>query len=204
MKTFFKIAIFLPFLFSGRAQAQTAEDLKAQIEAAKKALNEKNYKEVNFSLQQALSSLAVIVGNEVLTVLPADINGLKAVKENDRVTNAGMMMAGTNIQREYVQGESNRLEVNIIVNSPMVASLGMILNNPMYTSSMSSNEKVISVNGKRGMLKMDKENKSAELQIVFGQNLITFNASGMINAEADMTGIASKFDFTKLEALLGN
>jgi hypothetical protein len=203
MKPLFKITLVLSFFCIGQLGAQTADDLKNQIEAAKKALSEKNYKEVNFSLQQALSSLAVLVGNEVLAILPADINGMKPVKENDHVTNAGMMMAGTSIQREYKQGENNSVELNIIVNSPMVASLGMVLNNPMYTSSLGPNEKVISVNGKRGMLKMDKENKSAELQIVSGQNLITINANGMINSEADITAIANKIDFAKLDALLG-
>jgi hypothetical protein len=203
MKLSLNLLLVGAICFSASLRAQTSQELLSQIEAAKKAAVDKNYKEVNFSLQQALGTLAAIVGNEVLNQLPVDINGLKSVKENDRVTNAGLMMAGTSIQREYVSGENNRIDLTIIVNSPMVASLAMIINNPMYTSSMGGNEKVISVNGKRGMLKMDKENKGAELQIVSGQNLITINATGMINSEADITAIASKLDFAKLDALIG-
>lgn len=203
MKTTISFLLTLSLLSGYRSAAQSVEDVKAQIETAKKALSEKNYRDVNFSLQQALGSLAVVIGNEVLAVLPADINGLKAVKENDNVSSAAMMMAGTTIQRVYGQ-DDKRIELNIVVNSPMVASLAMVLNNPMYASSMGSDQKIVSVGSKRGILKMDKENKSAELQVVSGSNLTTIQATGIINAEADMTGLGAKIDYAKIDALVGN
>ena len=204
MKHFLKLSLICAVLFASQLRAQTSQDLLSQIDAAKKAAVDKNYKEANFNLQQALGTLASLLGTEVLALLPAEINGLKAVKDNDRVTNAGLMMAGTSIQREYVSGDNSRIDVTIIVNSPMIASLAMIINNPMYTSSMGGGEKIITVNGKRALLKMDKDNKSAELQVVSGQNLITINASGIINSEADMSAIAGKIDYAKLDALIGN
>ncbi len=185
--------------------AQTAEDLKQQIDAAAKAAAQKNYKDVNFNLQQAMATLATVIGNEVLNVLPKDVNGLKSATTDDRVNNGGMMFAaGSSIERTYRSGDgAQSIEFKVMANSPLVATLGMMLSNPMYMqASGNSGEKVISIGGKRALLKMDKDNKSAELQIVSGSTLYTINANGMINSEADATAIVSKFDFTKIEALL--
>lgn len=187
------------------ASAQTAEDLKQQIDAAAKAAAAKNYKDVNFNLQQAMATLATVIGNEVLNVMPKEVNGLKSPSSDDRVNNGGMMFAaGSSIERSYRSADgAQSIEFKVMANSPMVATLGMMLSNPMYMQSAgNSGEKVISVGGKRALLKMDKDNKSAEIQIVSGSTLYTINANGMINTEADATAMVAKFDLAKIEALL--
>ena len=142
----FSIAIF------AQSQAETF------INEASGYVKAKNYKQAQMSLQDAINEINNLLAKEVMAQLPTEINGLKAQTDNDNTSSAGMGMlgGGMTIGRTYQSADGKQKgEVNIISNSPMISSMSMMLNNPMFMTA-SNNQKAVRVGTRRAILKNDK------------------------------------------------
>ena len=178
-------------------------DVEKNINDALASLKNKNYKDVHTSLQQAITDLGMLIGQDALNLLPKELNGFKSKADEDNVSSNNMgVMTGTTIVRNYYgTPEEKSMKVSIVTNSPVIASISTIFNLPFANMGNNNGQKTIKIGTQKGMLKYDKEAGSGELQIVMGQVLITINAEGKLT-EQDITKFAEKLDFAKLDALL--
>jgi len=183
------------------AQEIKADDIQKSINDASAALKVKNYKETNLSLQQALSDLSVLAGKELLTSLPEMVLTYKADKTQDNVSNSGAAFgAGTSIERYYKNDDdSKNFKLQIVNNSPLLATLNMYITNPMYANS-GDGQSVVKLGSRRGMLKLNEG--SGELQLPMGQSLLNLTFNG-IASKTDVTAFAEKLDIEKIVKLLG-
>jgi hypothetical protein len=198
MRKLLKITACLAILNAG---AQTTEELKAQISGAMKSVEEKHYGEANLQLQQAMNSLGMVVGQEVLNSLPAELKGMKPDAGMDRVIPSGVPGTGTSVQRSF-SGVGKRIFINITLQSQNASQLTLMLSNPAYAAAI-ADQKVVMVGKRRGLLRLNKDAKSAELQLVSGQNLLMLNADGIINTESEMIDLASKIDMNRVDEMTG-
>ncbi len=203
-------AIFLVSSFSfGQGQAET------YITEAQNFLKQKNYKQAQMSLQDAINEINNYLAKEILTNLPTEINGLKADINQDNSSSGGMNFVGGGmaISRKYVgKVTSNYAEINIVANSPLIGSLSMFMNNPMLLGA-SGNQKSIRFGTRRAILKTESEDvyddngnsKSMpvfEVQMPVNQTLITLKGNGFENETAFMA-FANKFEFEKIIKAIG-
>ncbi len=209
MKTNILILFFLAINFHAMSQSQA----ETYIKEAQAFLAQKDYKQAQLSLQDAINDINNVLAGQIAESLPNEINGLKASGENN-VNTAGMgiLGGGMQISKSYRNEakKENEADVQIIANSPMLSAMSMYLNNP---GMMGQGYKSIRVGNRRAILKSEvqdyygdnggsKEIRSTEIQIPLTQTLITLNLRGFAS-EADELAFANKLDIEKLRVALG-
>lgn len=209
-----KKILTVSFLFFVACNMFGQDQIDTYIKDAQTAIAAKDYRSAQLSLQDAINELNNLIAQQIAEALPAEINGLKA--EGDASTNSaslGAMGGGIMISQSYSNpsNENNEAEINIVANSPMIATMGMYLSNP---AMLGEGYKSVKVGTQRAILKSEMEEKfvedgkpyiqvrSTEIQIPLGQTLITMDLSGFAS-EADELSFASKLDLAKLKLALG-
>ena len=175
MKKYFLITLFTLFVIGARSQ-----EFSKDISAAKASYTSGNLADAHFSLEQAIQELDMIVGKKILEILPKDFNGVAADEKQDQVA-ANVGFVGATVHRQYGDKGS---EVEIISNSPLIATLNSFLNMPLVGGMMrNSTTKVVKVNGYKARLEKDGENDDGTsnytLQIPLKSALITLTGKGM-------------------------
>lgn len=202
------VCILTCFGVKSQSQAETF------IKEAQQFLAEKNYQQAQLSLQDAINDLNNMIAMQIGEALPTEINGLKS--DGDAEINAGamgMMGGGMSIVQNYSNPskKENEAEVQILANSPMLASINMFMSNP---AMLGDGYKSVRVGTRRAILKSEmddyydnngasKKIRSTELQIPLSQTLITINLKGFATEQEELA-FAAKLDIDKLSALLGN
>lgn len=209
MKTNILLLLLLVLSFNLMAQSQA----ETYIKEAQAYLAQKDYKQAQLSLQDAINDLNNILATQISESLPNEINGLKASGDNNvNTAGMGMLGGGMTILKSY-RNESrkeNEADVQIIANSPMLSMMNMYMNNP---AMMGQGAKSVRVGTRRAVLKTEMQDyyddngnsksiRSTELQIPLTQTLITINLKGFAT-EADELAFANKLDVEKLRVALG-
>ena len=127
-------------------------------------------------MQQMLNDLDMAIGREVLKMLPTKMGSLATNSANDNVT-ANTGLTGVLIHRDYGTGEK-MFNLDLMSNSPLVASINAILSIPFMGNSGDGTQKIIKIDGYKGMLQksVDEETKKTDftLQVPIGSTLLTF------------------------------
>ncbi len=196
-----KICIFfVPVFFL--ASGLWAQGFDKALGTAQNAYNGGKLEETHFALQQAMQELDMIIGREVLKLLPLKMEDRSVNTAQDHVSgNIGFV--GATIYRSY--GDTARAaELSIISNSPMVAMLNTMLNTPLLGGMMSdANNKNVKVQGYKGRLTASEPGegkKKYELQIPLGSALVTFSVDD--TSEAGLLTMAEKIPLKEIAKLI--
>jgi hypothetical protein len=133
MKTSLSILLFAaPRLFTVHLQADNITD---PIQIALKAYKDKEYKLAIEELKYATAALQKLEAEENRKLLPDPLDGWEK-KEGDESGQAAMNMfgGGSMTTAEYTRGDEH-IEVQIIANSPMIATVAMMINNSMFSGA---------------------------------------------------------------------
>jgi hypothetical protein len=181
--------------------AVQAQDFSKDIADAKTAYSAGKLADAHFSLEQAIQEIDMIVGKEVLKLLPEKMNDQNANSKDDQVT-ANVGFVGATIHRDYGTTGS---QVEIISNSPLIAGLNAFLNMPFVGGMMrNSTTKVVKVQGYKSRLEKQSDNENGkpnyQLQIPFKNALVTITANGM--DENSVLSFADTVPLDKIAALI--
>jgi hypothetical protein len=178
-----------------------SQDFSKNIATAKTAYAGGNLEDARFAMQQMLNDLDMAIGKEVLKMLPTKMGASASNSANDNVT-ANTGLAGVIIHRDYGAADK-KLNLDLMSNSPLVASINAILSIPFMGNSGDGSQKVIKVDGYKGMLQktVDEETRKTDytLQVPIGSTLLTFTAPD--TTEDEMIKMADAIplsDITKL------
>ncbi|MDD3592803.1 MAG: hypothetical protein PHO65_09180 [Sulfurovum sp.] len=133
MKTSLSILLFAaPMLFTVHLQADNVTD---PIQTALKAYEDKEYKLAIEELKYATAALQKLEVEENRKLLPGPLEGWEK-KDGDESGQAAMNMfgGGSMTTAEYTRGDEH-IELQIIANSPMIATVAMMINNPMFSGA---------------------------------------------------------------------
>jgi len=204
-----KRIVFFLFIASIGLRATGQSQAEAFIKEAQDFLAKKEYKQAQLSLQDAINDINMLVAQQVAGLLPAEINGLKAEGDGEvSAAGMGMMGGGMQITKRYRNETKpeNDAEVQIIANSPMLATMNMYLTNP---AMLGAGYKSVRVGSTRGISKTDLQDgdndtkiRSTEIQIPMGQTMITIQANGFAT-EQDELSFANKLELEKIRTALG-
>lgn len=194
-----KYSIFILVLFF--AATMKAQDFSKDIAEAKTSYSSGKLADAHFSLEQAIQEIDMIVGKEVLKLLPGKMNDMAAAIKDDQVT-ANIGFIGATIHRSYGTTGS---EIEIISNSPLITSLNAFLNMPFVGGMMrNSTTKVIKIQGYKSRLEKQGDNENGkpnyQLQIPFKSALVSITANGM--DENTVQSFASSIPLDKIAALI--
>ena len=138
-----KFKYILPLLvFSSVNINMGAQEVGKKLDEAKSLYKDGNLEETRFALQQALNELDIIIGKEILELLPAKMNNLDANMANDQVTGASAGFAGLYVDRTYGGNEGqNEASVQLISDSPLLSGINAVLAMPAIMASQNPDQK---------------------------------------------------------------
>jgi hypothetical protein len=169
----------------------TAQDFDKSLATARTSYSSGKLDDARFAMQQLLQELDITIGNEVLKMLPTKMDAMATNPKDDNVT-ANTGLAGVLIKRTYGSGEKTA-DIDIMSNSPLVASLNAILSLPFVGNTSDGTQKVVKVSGYKSVMhKYTNEEKgttSYDIQIPFGSTLLTFKVEN--TSESEIQKLAS-------------
>ncbi len=200
--------IILSLLFLGLFTAGYAQDdVEKSLTDAQTAYNSGNLQDARFDLQQTLQALDVVIGKEILKTLPTQIDNFVYDEHQDNVMGGSGGLTGLNVTRYYMDktDSSKTLNISLINNSPMIATINAFMTNPLFMNSSNGSQKIVRVSGYKAVLNKrmnDNTLTGYELQLPFNQSLLTYTCDGITN-ETDMLNLAQKVDIKSIVALAG-
>ncbi|MEX2234993.1 MAG: hypothetical protein WD824_22715 [Cyclobacteriaceae bacterium] len=188
-------------IISSVSAAAFSQDFNKNITTARNSYAGGNLEDARFAMQQVLNDLDMAIGKEVLKMLPAKMGALASNSANDNIT-ANTGLAGVIVHRDYGT-EEKRFDLDLMSNSPMVASINAILSIPFMGNSGDGTQKVIKVDGYKGMLQktVDEETKRTDytLQVPIGSSLLTFTAPN--TSEEEVIKMANTIPLSQITKL---
>jgi hypothetical protein len=179
-KLFIPSILFVSLSFNLQAQ----QDFSKDMTTAKTAYNAGKLEESHFALMQAMQEIDLIVGQEILKLLPPKMDTMALVPKQDNVSTA-VGFVGTTIHRLYGTGV-RRADLSIVSNSPLIGMLNGLLNAPMIGMMSDGKTKTVRVQGYKGRLEKSEGSDGKtnyELQIPLSNTLITFKVDDCTDSQ---------------------
>lgn len=175
----------LPFLFVFALGSATAQDFNKNLASARTAYSSGNLEDARFAMQQMLNDIDLLVGRELIKILPAKMGALNLNTKNDNVTTS-TGFAGVVIHRDY-GAEPKTAVLDLVTNSPLIASINAILSIPFIGNSGDGTQKVVKVQGYKAVLQKNVDTETGKtnytLQLPMNSTLITLTGNDTDEAE---------------------
>ena len=196
------IKILSIILFGLITNVAVAQDFAKNLTTAKSSYAGGNLEDARFAMQQMLNDLDIAIGKEVMKLLPTKMDALSSNPKNDNVT-ANTGLTGVLIHRDYGAADKT-IAIDMMSNSPLVASVNAILSIPFMGNSGDGTQKVVKVEGYKGILQKSIESEtnktSYSLQIPFGSTLLTFTVPN--STEADVLRLANTIPLSQIAKMV--
>lgn len=195
-----KFSIFLfTILAFGSLHAQ---DFSKSLASARTAYGSGDLENARFAMQQMLNDLDILIGKEVMKLLPAKMDALAANTKNDNVTvNTGL--TGVVIHRDYGTGDK-AVNLEIMSNSPLIASLNAILSIPFIGNSGDGTQKVVKIDGYKSILQKEVDSETNKtgytLQTPLNSTLVTIKIDN--TTEADIVRLANTIPLSQIAKMV--
>ncbi len=178
-----------------------AQDFNKNLASARGSYSAGNLEEARFAMQQMLNDVDLVIGREILKLLPAKMGALASNSANDNVS-VTSGLTGVLIHRDYGSGEK-KYNLDLMSNSPLIASVNAILSIPFIGNAGDGSQKVVRIDGYKGMLQrsVDETTKKMDftLQIPIGSTLLTFTVPD--SNEDDVMKMANTIPMSQITKL---
>ena len=128
-------------------------------------------------------------------LLPEPLPGWEGKEASAQALGAAVLGGGVTVSRDYTRGASS-ISVEIVSDSPVLQSVLMMLNNPVFAGA--GGGKLETVKGNRSVLKFDSGKKSGELYIVVASRFV-ITIKGRQVAREDLLAYGEAMDYRVLE-----
>ena len=154
-----------------------------------------DYTKVKEDLTYILELLRQKQGSTLKTMLPDALEGWRLVTTKSNSGNRRMVGEVTSASRIYKK-DSSKITINIITDSPLLQSIGMMISNPMF----SSGGKLKRINRQKAIIKYKENRKRGKLTMVVDKRFV-INVEGKNIKEEDLISYAKAIDVKKLKSL---
>ena len=183
----------------------TPPDVNQQIADAEKAQASGNYSDARYSIQQALMSIELQIGKQILQSLPNTVSGLEKDTTQNKVMSTQWGWNNLTIQSVYKKGDQ-QLTVTIGNNTVYTGLIDMYYNNAAYmqTSSNGNNQNVkqTKVKDYKALITYD-ESKGYTLLVQLGQSSLIAWECVNFPTEQSVMDAANAFDVDGIKKMLG-
>jgi hypothetical protein len=128
-------------------------------------------------------------------LLPSPLSGWEGKEANAQALGAAILGGGVTVSRDYKKGSAS-LSVEIVSDSPVLQSVLMMVNNPMFAGA--GGGKLETVKGQRAIIKYDSSKKSGELYVVVASRFVV-TIKGRQVAREDLIDYGEAIDYQALE-----
>lgn len=178
------------------------QDFDKHLATARSSYSAGKLEDSRFAMQQMLQELDIMIGKEVLKMLPSKMGAQEVNSASDNVTgNTGF--TGVLIHRDYGK-EGKMVYIDIMNNSPLISSLNAILSMPFIGNASDGSQKSVKVKGYKGILNKNEDSEtkkvSYDLQLPFGNTLLTLKAEDA--TEADVLKMAETLPLPEIAKMV--
>ncbi len=144
--------LLIGLMIAGASGWACADDFTDTLENARQAYDEGDVAGAKEELAYATQLLGQMRAQQLEGFLPEALDGWEK-KESKGNSSAGVAMfgGGTTANAEYRRGKDS-LKINIVTDSPMLASMGMLFSNPAMAGSQGSMKRI---NRQKVLVKQD-------------------------------------------------
>jgi|GEM_PF-2830188 len=155
-----------------------ADEILDQMNEAIKAYQDKDYKSAMEELKFITAQLQKLDATENQKLLPQALEGWKIKQKNNNGGQAmmSMMGGGTSIEATYIK-KQERIEIQVLANSPMLAMMSMAISNPALMAS-DPNTSPYRYKRNKGMKKKER-NKTEITLLIAGQIMIKLTGTNL-------------------------
>jgi hypothetical protein len=173
---------------------RAADDVLTTIEEAVRQYKSGDYAGSASNLDYASQLIRQKKSEKMKELLPEPLTGWNAEPANAQAVGTAVFGGGVTVSRDYNKGSAT-VSIEIVSDSPVLQSVLMMLNNPMFAGA--SGGKLETVKGQRAIVKYDPASQSGELNIVVaGRFMVTVR--GQKVEKDDLLAYAGKIDFKTL------
>jgi hypothetical protein len=195
-KRLLAILIWLPLL-SG------AQDFAKNLATARSSYSAGRLEDTRFALEQMLGDLDIVIGKEIIELLPTKVASLNYNAKEDNVTGGSGTVTGLFVERRY-GAETKTATINVFNNSPLMSSINTILSMPLIGGMMrDENQKVIKIQGYKSLLNKivdsDTGKTNYELQVPMNNTLLTVKMDD--TSEKEIAAVANGLQLSKIAQL---
>ena len=168
------------------------------IEEALQAYKKQDLTETANALNEALAIVLQEKSAKMETKCPNALDGWK--KDETSSNSAGAAFGGGSVtQCIYRNNDNNKVTITFTTDSPMLQSMSMMFNNPMFANSSGGKLKRIRADGKKHktIIKYREKRKSGEITSVYENILV--NVKGKASQE-ELISIFKSIKFSSLNA----
>ena len=128
-------------------------------------------------------------------LLPNPLPGWEAKEASAQALGTAILGGGVTVSRDYTKGQSF-ISVEIVSDSPVLQSVLMMINNPLFAGA--GGGKLETIKGNRSILKFDSGKKSGELYIVVASRFVITIKGRQVTRE-DLLAYGEAMDYRVLE-----
>jgi len=195
MKYFFQgLLIVLCSLVLQHPLQAAEDDVLTTINQAIKQYNNGDFAGAASNLDYAAQLVRQKKSEKMKELLPEPLAGWKAGEASSQAMGTAVFGGGVTVGREYTKASSS-INVEIISDSPVLQSVLMMLNNPMFAGAGGGNLKTIK--GQRAIIKYNGTNRSGDINIVVaGRFMVTIKGNHV--EQDDLVAYAEAIDYQEL------
>jgi len=179
-------------------------DVYQQIADAEKSQASGNYSDARYSIQQALMSIELQIGRQILLSLPGSVNGLEKDTTQNRVMSTQWGWNNLSIQSVYKKGDQQMTVT--IGNSGLYAGFVNMYFNSAYVQTENNgknqNAKQTKVKGYKAVITYD-QSRGYTLLVPIGQASMIVWECINFSSEQDVMNAAGVFDIDGIKKMLG-
>lgn len=177
-----------------------AQDFDKNLASAKSSYTSGDLENARFAMEQMLHDLDVVIGQEILKLLPTKLGSQDYVATEDNVSGGSAgLTSGLFVHRSYGD-DSNATRLEIINNSPMITSINAILSIPMMGNSADGSQKIVKVQGYKSILNKNENTDTGRvgysLQVPMNNTLFTLEMDEC--SESEIQQLAASIPLSKI------
>ena len=187
-------SIVLLLAFASPLHAAEDTILSAIREATKQYQNG-DYSGASSNLDYASQLIRQKKSERMKSLLPSPLDGWTAKEASAQALGAAVLGGGVTVSRDYTKGSSS-ISIEIVSDSPVLQSVLMMINNPLFAGA--GGGKLETIKGNRSILKFDAGKKSGELYIVVASRFVV-TIKGRQVAREELLAYGEAMDYRLLE-----
>ncbi len=191
---FVLIVLVVSYMPMSVVAAENKDDVLTTIDEAVKQYKAGDFAGAASNLDYASQLVRQKKSERMKDLLPEPLTGWQGKAANAQTLGAAVFGGGVTVSRDYTKGDG-LVSIEIVSDSPVLQSVMMMLNNPMFAGASGGSLKTIK--GQRAIIKYDDGAHSGDINIVVAGRFMVRVKGSRVDQQI-LIGYAEAIDFASL------
>ncbi len=157
---------------------EETDDVLTTIDQAVKQYKSGDYAGAASNLDYASQLVRQKKSERMKSLLPEPFIGWEAKEASSQALGTAVFGGGVTVRRDYFSKNNGSVSIEIVSDSPVLQSIMMMLNNPMFAGA--SGGMLETIKAQRAIVKFDDKDRSGEINIVVASRfMVTVKGKGV-------------------------